>query len=183
MELNDTILGFLDWKPLTGYELKGLFSTLEFLPWSGNNNQIYKALLELEKESCVEKEVILQENYPTQKRYSVTQKGRERLWAAVRKNPDAPFVKNDFLLHLAWADCLPEVELIHMIDSYQLQVENELTMSREKIRRDDVHAKRSERESYIWDMIGQNRAEFLQNELNWLTKLRNGLSGKGGPIK
>lgn len=183
MELNDIILGFLDWKPLTGYELKGLFSTLDFLPWSGNNNQIYKALLELEKESCVEKEVIVQENYPPQKRYSATQKGRERLYTAVCKKPDEPFVKNDFLLHLAWSDCLSEDELLLLIDNYQKLVENELTMCREKIRRDAVHAKRSERESYIWDMIGQNRAELLQNELNWLTRLRNGLSGKGGPKK
>lgn len=183
MELNDIILGFLDWKPLTGYELKGLFSALDFLPWSGNNNQIYKALLELEREDCVEKEVIVQENYPPQKRYSATQKGRGRLYDAVRENPDAPFVKNDFLLHLAWADCLSEAELIRLIDSYQQHVEKELTMCKEKIRRNGVHAKRSERESYIWDMIGQNRADFLQNELNWLTKLRNGLYGKGVPMK
>ena len=173
MELNDIILGFLDWKPLTGYELKGFFSALDFLPWSGNNNQIYKALLELEKQKYVVKEVILQENYPPQKRYSVTQEGRERLYSAVGTDPDAPLVKNDFLLHLAWADCLAEADLTRLIDSYQLQVEYELKMCREKIRRDEIHAGRSERESYIWDMIAQNRADILQNELNWLTKLRN----------
>ena len=97
MELNDVILGFLDWKQMTGYELKGLFEKMDFLPWSGNNNQIYKSLLELEKEGLVEKEVVQQESFPAQKRYRATEAGRRRLNAAVKTLPEETAVRSDFL--------------------------------------------------------------------------------------
>lgn len=173
------ILGFLDWKPLTGYELKNIFAELDFLPWSGNNNQIYKALLELEKEGLVEKEVIPQEKTPAKKRYSIAETGRKRLRAAVLEKPEGPVVKNDFLLHLAWSNSLTVEEICKLIDAYQKTLETELLMCLEKIRRHKVAVERTEREGYIWDMIARNRAAYLQNELNWLTRLRNGLANKG----
>jgi PadR family transcriptional regulator AphA len=180
MELNEMILGFLDWKPLTGYELKNIFAELDFIPWSGNNNQIYKTLLELEQNGMVEKEVIQQEKAPAQKRYTATGKGREALRNAVKEKSDLPAVKNDFLLRLAWAHSLSDGELTAVIDAYQKSVEAELMMCLEKMRRRKITVERNEREGYIWDMIFRNQAAYLQNELNWITRLRNGLNNKGG---
>ena len=64
MSLTHTILGFLSWKPFTGYELKKLFSETDFIYWSGNNNQIYTTLVKLHKEGLVFEEVT-----PTQRSY------------------------------------------------------------------------------------------------------------------
>ena len=47
-------------------------------------------------------------------------------------------------------------------------------MSREKIRRNPVLPERTKREAYIFGMIMQNEADMLQNELNFLVRLRNG---------
>jgi len=44
MSLKHTILGFLSWKPLTRYELKKHFTKTDFIPWLGNNNQIFESL-------------------------------------------------------------------------------------------------------------------------------------------
>lgn len=178
MELNDVILGFLDWKQMTGYELKGLFEKMDFLPWSGNNNQIYKSLIELEKEGLVEKEVVQQESYPAQKRYRATEAGSKRLNAAVKTLPEETSIRNDFLLHLMWSNILAKDELLSLIAAYQSKVETLLAMSREKTRRKPVLPERTEREAYIFGMILQNEADMLQNELNFLVKLRNGLSNK-----
>lgn len=178
MDLRDVILGFLERKQLTGYELKGMFSELDFLPWSGNNNQIYTALVELEKEGLVEKQIIQQEKLPAQKRYSATAEGKRRLREAVMQPSGAPEVKNDFLLRLAWSECLSSSELIGMLDGYQKRIETELLMCREKLRRRDAGECRSNREDYLWGMILQNGAMALQNELNWLVMLRNGLANK-----
>lgn len=178
MELNDVILGFLDWKQMTGYELKGLFEKMDFLPWSGNNNQIYKSLLELEKEGLVEKEVVQQESFPAQKRYRATEAGRRRLNAAVKTLPEETAVRSDFLLHLMWSNGLSKDELLSLIAAYQSKVETLLAMSREKIRRNPVLPERTKREAYIFGMIMQNEADMLQNELNFLVRLRNGLSNR-----
>lgn len=177
MELRDVILGFLEWKQMTGYELKGLFSELDYLPWSGNNNQIYTALLELEKEGLVEKHIVPQEKLPAQKRYKATPRGAGRLREAVLSPAEQASVKSDFLLHLVWAECISAQELLGLIDAYQRGVEIELAMCREKARRGGQSG-RSAREDFIWGMIRQNRAMMLQVELNWLAMLRNGLTNK-----
>ena len=179
MELTDVILGFLDWRPLTGYELKSYFSKLDFLPWSGNNNQIYTALVELEKKGQVTKEVILQENLPAQKRYSVTEAGHESLRKAVLREAATPDIRNNFLLHLSWAHCLTSAELTAFIGAYERRLQDELLMSEENMRRKPVRVERSEREAYVWEMIAQNRIDMLRCELNWLAKLKNGLAKKG----
>jgi PadR family transcriptional regulator AphA len=178
MDLKDVILGFMAWKQLTGYELKALFSELDHLPWSGNNNQIYTALLELEREGLVEKETILQAKLPAQKRYRATDSGKSRLREAVLRPAEELSVKNDFLLHLTWSECLSTTEILEIADEYQHRTEIELAMCREKIKRQVPGGGRSAREEYVWGMIRQNRAMMLQTELNWLTLLRNGLANK-----
>jgi PadR family transcriptional regulator AphA len=178
MELKDVILGFLDWKQMTGYELKSLFSELDYLPWSGNNNQIYKALLELERGGLVEKQTIVQEKLPAQKRYKATASGRGRQREAVLRQPEVVSIKNDFLLHLAWSECLSLDEILALIDGYERSLELELAMCREKIRRQQPGTGRSAREDYVWGMIMQNRAMMLQVELDWLASLRNGLANE-----
>lgn len=178
MELKDVILGFLDWKQMTGYELKGMFSDSDYLPWSGNNNQIYTALVELEKEGLVEKQVVQQERLPAQKRYTATESGRRRLRAAVLQQAERTSLRNDFLLHLIWSECLTKEETTALIDGYQKETETELMMCREKAKRGGPKGGRSAREEYVWGMALQNRAMMLQAELNWLTMLRNGLANK-----
>ena len=178
MELQDVILGFLERKRLTGYELKSLFSTLDFLPWSGNNNQIYTSLIELERKGLVEKRTIQQEKLPAQKRYQITEAGRAHLQQALLQPSEAPVIRNDFLLRLAWAECLSAGEITGIIDEYQARLETELSMCQEKMRRERAAEYRSEREAYMWGMLQRNREMALQAELRWLAQLHRGLAKK-----
>lgn len=178
MDLGTVILGFLEWKELTGYELKALFSRLDFLPWSGNNNQIYTTLVDLEKRGLVEKKTVQQEKLPAQKRYTATEAGRAVLRQAVLGQSSAPAQANEFLLHLMWSGSLDDQELTGLIDRYQQAVELELMMCRERARRGNEFEARTPREEFLWQMIGRNRTMALQNELNWLAQLRNGLQNK-----
>lgn len=178
MDLKHAILGFLSWKPITGYELKKLFFDADFLPWSGNNNQIYKTLVELNAEGLVTKETVHQESYPSQKVYTITDKGIKELKNSLNAEPDSPEMKNLFLVQLAWADYLGKEDILKLLDKYQYQIELNLNMCNEKLKRKKVYIARTEREAFLWDMIWQNRIMGYQNELNWLTRLRNGLANK-----
>ena len=178
MELENAILGFLAWNEMTGYELKALFAKLDFLPWSGNNNQIYTTLMALEKKGLVRKETIQQEKLPAQKRYSATDAGKAQLKLAVLEPGGAPPHTNDFMMHIAWAECLNGTELTGMLDQYQQAVEIELKMAREQLNRGSAIATRDRRAEYLWGMIGTHRLMTLQTELDWLVRLRNGLAGK-----
>jgi DNA-binding PadR family transcriptional regulator len=62
------ILGLLSSKPSTGYEMKKVFEESSVMYWSGNNNQIYKSLVELLNEGLVTSEIstrkpLLQKRY------------------------------------------------------------------------------------------------------------------------
>ncbi len=47
MTINFAVLGILSYQPMSGYDLKKIMQDSVYMHWSGNNNQIYKALLEL----------------------------------------------------------------------------------------------------------------------------------------
>ncbi|HEY9053605.1 MAG TPA: PadR family transcriptional regulator, partial [Rectinemataceae bacterium] len=76
MSIRHAILGFLSWKPFTGYELKKRFSDALSFHWSGNNNQIYGTLVQLHKDGAVTIEVVAQEKLPAKKLYTITEAGR-----------------------------------------------------------------------------------------------------------
>ncbi len=106
MTIEYAILGILSLRPMTGYDLKKVMQESQFMHWSGNNNQIYKALLELLEQEYVENEVQHQDGAPSKKLYTITQKGREELaeWSA--SAPEIPECKKPFLTQLAFADAL-----------------------------------------------------------------------------
>jgi hypothetical protein len=75
-----------------------------------------------------EKRMIQQEKLPAQKRYCTTEAGRARLKHALLQPSEAPAIHNDFLLRLAWAECLSASEIEAIIDEYRLRVETALSM-------------------------------------------------------
>ena len=180
MSLQHTILGFLSWKPLTGYEIKKFFSDTDFIHWSGNNNQIYKTLVQLSASGFVSKEVVQQENYPAKKVYHITPEGKSEVRRWATSTPEFPQVKNTFLMQLAWSDGLDVSVIEKIIDEYQYKIDMRLVMCKEKLQRRIVIPDRTEREEYIWEMIWQKEIDLYQNELNWLTTIKNGIRQKEG---
>ena len=67
MSIRYIILGYLNTSDLTGYELKKAIAAHPFLPWSGNNNQIYKALTELEDNGYIQSQRVIQSLAPNKK--------------------------------------------------------------------------------------------------------------------
>jgi DNA-binding PadR family transcriptional regulator len=79
MSLKHTLLGFLNYYPMTGYELKKFFDTSVAHFWNAEQSQIYAALKHLEAEDLVEMRVEMQTDRPNRKVYSITQDGRDEL--------------------------------------------------------------------------------------------------------
>ena len=62
MKLEHAILGFLSYRPLTGYELKHVFDESIRHFWPADQSQIYKSLARLAELGHAEIEVIHQED-------------------------------------------------------------------------------------------------------------------------
>ncbi|HEY3376498.1 MAG TPA: PadR family transcriptional regulator [Armatimonadota bacterium] len=79
MSLEHAILGFLHYKPLTGYDLKAKFDASVRHFWPADQGQIYRTLSRLAEHGWTEVEVIAQEDRPDRKVYHITETGREEL--------------------------------------------------------------------------------------------------------
>lgn len=173
MSINYAILGILSSKSLTGYDLKKIIQESSFMHWSGNNNQIYKALVELLDEGLVTSEVQHQESSPTKKIYTITEAGLAELKKWVLSSTESPEFKKTFLVQLAWANQLSSDELDTLLSGYENEINQQIILHQEKKRRDTFSPARNSREVYLWDMIHDNIISSYQNELSWVQKLRN----------
>ena len=176
MSIKHAILGLLSWQPLSGYDLKKRISESSTFYWSGNNNQIYKTLVQLLEEKLVTFENQYQEKGPAKKVYTITGAGQDELRQWVLSTPQPPEIRNTFLIQLAWAEALTAPELDDLIRRYTEEVHTLLVMHEEKLRRGSSAPNRSPREAFIWKMISENVTASLKTELSWVHKLRQGLN-------
>lgn len=176
MSLQQTILGFLHWRPMTGYDLKKLFAATPVLYWSGNNNQIYRTLVQLHQEGMVSQEIEYQADNPPRKVYTLTAKGVESLRQAATVTPDLPQLRQPLLIHLLWADIVTTAELDDLLGRYEEELRVEWLMERERIERQLVAPQRTPREALLWRMVNDNWLTFYEGQLQWLRELRQAMA-------
>ncbi len=173
MDIKFAILGFLSWKPVTGYELKKLMEDSDVFYWSGNNNQIYTALVQMHKEGLVTNEIVMQEQLPARKIYSIQEKGLQVLREWLRADPELPEIRKKFLVQLAWSNQLSDPELDEIIAKYEFEINMKLKLRQEQERRGtNINPSRSRRENIIWEMIYRSYITSYKAELDWIQELR-----------
>ncbi|RPH75219.1 PadR family transcriptional regulator [bacterium] len=175
MTIQYAILGLLNWRPFSGYELKKVFADSSVFYWSGNNNQIYTALVQLHKEKLVTQEIEHQETLPARKTYTITPEGQAVLKRWLLSAPELPEFHNNFLIQLTWADMLEPKELDSLLANYEAELSVQILMQQEKARRPATSPSRTPREVYLWEMISHNIVSIYENELSWVHQLRSGL--------
>jgi DNA-binding PadR family transcriptional regulator len=172
MAIQYAILGLLSWRPLAGYDLKKIMAESPAFYWSGNNNQIYKTLVQMHKDGLVTTEVRQQESYPPRKEYTVTAQGREELRLWVLSAPEPMQLRNTFLIQLAWADQLEDEELDGLLARYEHQVEVQVLVLEERERRGVLNPQRTARERYLWQEIAHYYTQAYAAELAWVRRVR-----------
>jgi PadR family transcriptional regulator, regulatory protein AphA len=172
MNLRSAILGILSWKPCYGYDLKRIISDSDIFYWSGNNNQIYRSLLELQSEGLITCQVQLQEHLPAKKTYSITDQGLSELRKSLLAAPELPELHKDFLIQLAWAELLSDDEILSLLEKYEDEVANRLRMYQEQAKRSGGRPNRSIQEAYLWKRIAENLISTFQTELDWVRQTR-----------
>lgn len=185
MSIEHTILGLLSWQPMTGYDIKKVFTGSPAFYWSGNNNQIYTTLVSLHKNGLVSRETELQEDSPPRKIYSITPKGLGELKKWLLTEPEPPQLRNSFLIQLTWADQLNPDELDALLAKYADEIQMQLAMLQVQAQQQNIAPSRIPRAAYInaalartpreallWNMIQEYWISFYQNELNGVRNLR-----------
>ena len=77
MSLEYAILGFLQHKPISGYDMKKMFDASIKHFWSADQSQIYRTLNKLTVEGLISMELVIQDDKPNSKIYHIEEKGKE----------------------------------------------------------------------------------------------------------
>lgn len=177
MSLPYVILGLLSQGPASGYQLKKTIADSPFLPWSGNNNQIYRTLIDLEARAQVISEVQHQADGPTKKVYHLTDAGRISLREWQLREPEAPVHTSDFLLRLlAWTD-LGGTELASLVTRYEERLHDEGLLLDRPVSTQAIPGP----SSAMADLVRELLVDLVHVEAAWCRKARTTLATmKGG---
>ncbi len=125
--LQYAILGLLNRKDMTGYDLTKEFQTELSEFWSAKHSQIYPELKSLSENHMVEFKTEITGNVLEKKLYSITETGRRELikWEkSFTKLKALP--KDEFKLQLFFSDCITAGQRIDLLN-------NQLEQHREKL--------------------------------------------------
>jgi PadR family transcriptional regulator AphA len=179
MSIEFAILGFLTGGALSGYDLKKAFAETEGLHWSGNNNQVYKALVELHRGGLASLETQQPDEGPARKLYSITAKGRAALHAWLLTEPETPQFRLPILARLMSADLLSRGELEDLLARYAEELRLKILGLEELQRRGRGPSFGSKRQVSLWRTINRRPIALLRAEMEWVGDLRATLAKLG----
>src|SRR5512142_1872214 len=118
MSLEFAILGFLNYQPYTGYDLKKIFDTSVRHFWPADQSQIYRTLARLTEQGFVEVEKVPQEDRPDRKVYHITDDGRAELlkWLAGTVPHDEP--RSAALMQVFFSGQLSDKEILAKFEGF-----------------------------------------------------------------
>ncbi|NWF67493.1 MAG: PadR family transcriptional regulator [Chloroflexi bacterium] len=127
--LKYVLLGGLNYRPLTGYQLKQWVDQTTRHFWHAHSSQVYRTLDSLEKSSLARSEIQEQDNRPDRRLYHITSAGRNDLlaWLAqpmteIEPTKDALIVRLFFSAQLDKATVLMQLHLQRALHQQQLDV-------------------------------------------------------------
>ncbi len=112
MSLDYAILGFLNYAPNSGYDLKKVFDTSVRHFWPADQSQIYRTLARLMDQGLVTMEVVEQTDRPDRKVYYITEAGRQALAQWVAGPPPMEDVRSASLIQVFFAGQLSDEALL-----------------------------------------------------------------------
>jgi DNA-binding PadR family transcriptional regulator len=180
MSLEYAILGFLNYHPYSGYDLKKIFDTSIRHFWPADQSQIYRTLSRLTENGWAEMEKVPQEDRPDRKVYTITGAGRAELhnWLIGRppmgEPRSAPLIQVFFSGQLTNEEILVKFEgyaaIMRAILSQYDQVESQLGPFQQEIP--------SPREHFFWQLTLENGISNTRANLTWaesvIERLKNG---------
>ena len=169
MSLDHAILGFLNYQPFSGYDLKKTFDTTVRHFWPADQSQIYRTLGRLTEQGFIRMEKVEQTSRPDRKVYHITESGRRELalWmtAAPPRDPtrSAALVQVFFIGQLKDKQILAKFEGFAMMMRGVLKVYDNLPENFEEF----VEQIGSPRETYFWLSTLDLGKRTMRANLEW----------------
>lgn len=115
MKGEDVILGIINEKSRTGYEIVETFKTIFAHFFDGSYGSVYPVLHKLEQQGEVTKQMIVQDGKPNKYVYSITEQGKEKFKHYLKTDVQPEKVKSDFLMRMYFGEYLSDGEIKKII--------------------------------------------------------------------
>jgi PadR family transcriptional regulator, regulatory protein AphA len=169
MSLEYAILGFLNYHPYTGYDLKKIFDSSVRHFWSADQSQIYRTLTRLTEKGFAGMEKIPQEDRPDRKVYHITEAGCAELRKWLSGPPPMEGPHSAALIQVFFAGQLSDEEILAKFEDFAAlmrlilaqysQVPEQILPYQQEIT--------SPREHFFWMLTLDNGIRSMQAALEW----------------
>ncbi|MGA9068867.1 MAG: PadR family transcriptional regulator [Terracidiphilus sp.] len=170
----EVLLGLLSVESMSGYDLGQTIRTSVGFFWNESYGQIYPNLKRLAAEGCVTAKKERQTGKPDKRVYSITAKGRERLAAWLKVEPQPEIARNELLLKLFFgAQASPEISIAHV----ERMMKRERAFLREfrRIEQDEIPKSRPYPDVPYWKMAARFGQLELEAHQRWCEETLNEL--------
>ena len=174
MPLKHGLLGLLNYKSDTGYDLdKSFKQSLNFF-WKAQTSQIYRELNKMEREGWLASETIIQMGKPNKKVYSITDNGREELnkWLHHHESMEWVTLRSEFLMKLFLSGDKLLEENIEYLKQYQNKCRElmEGMKTTGAIIEKQAAALGDRDSAFYWELTADYGFDYYTMCLNWATK-------------
>ncbi|MCX6066653.1 MAG: PadR family transcriptional regulator [Chloroflexi bacterium] len=180
MSLDYAILGFLNYRPYSGYDLKKIFDKSVRHFWPADQSQIYRTLARMNEKGWVETELIRQESRPDRKEYHITPLGRDELrqWLVTPLTPDEN--RSADMIQVFFAAQLSDTEILGIFERAAVLMRAGLAQYDQIPRNIEAYSEytNSPREFFFWMLTLEVGIHNLKASLDFIESLiqriRNG---------
>ena len=171
MSLEKALLGLLDHRPMTGYDLKKILDHPMGFFWVAQMSQIYRELNKLEEEGLVKSKIIPQEKRPDRKVYHLTKEGRETFLSWLNKFPNRlnEASRSRFLMRIFFSSKIKLDELGFEIKRYKKEMEEQLEYLNEVEQwiKDYSQEKKLKEHAFYWNLIVKKEYKSITAGVDW----------------
>ena len=185
MSLEHAILGFLNYHPYTGYDLKKIFDTSVQHFWPADQSQIYRFLSRLADQGYVEVEKVVQEDRPDRKVYHITDAGRAELMQWLAGPPPMHAPRSAALVQVFFSGQLSDEEILEKVEAFAATIRSYLAQYDQVPADLEIHQAEinSPREAFFWMLTLENGIASMRANLAWAESIIERLKSGQVPQK
>jgi PadR family transcriptional regulator AphA len=185
MSLEYAILGFLNYHPYTGYDLKKIFDTSVQHFWPADQSQIYRTLARLMENGLVEMEKVPQEDRPDRKVYHITQAGRTELLRWLSGPPPLDQPRSAPLIQVFFAGQLSDDEVLAKFEGFAAMMRAVLAQYKQVPAQIGPYQLEidSPREHFFWLLTLENGMRMMRANLEWAESIIERIKNGQVPVK
>lgn len=180
MSLSFALLGFLNYAPMTGYDLKKIIDDSTNFFWSAHTSQIYRELKTLEKDGYIVSTVKPSEKGPNRKEYSITESGVLHLKKWLSEAHVDENMRNDFMVWLLFSSNIGIDELYLQMEKKLKEYKKEYQMLKvvEEVILQYVRRFRKDGEDFYWKIVLKRGFYDVDAKIRWAEEILNDLKLK-----